>query len=293
MAATKEATLKSRTKQSKEKKKPGATRKKKPTKAERADRHICYERAVQCPEAEIDFVDATFLALTGRRAALLREDFCGTGNTTCEWVRRRATNRGIGVDIDGPTLDWGRQNHVAKLKPAERERVSLVEADVLTVATDAPDIVLAMNFSYWIFTERAKMREYFERVRDSLGDDGVFFLDCYGGYDAFRELKERTDHGDFTYVWDQEYYNPVTGAYKCNIHFEFPDGSKIKRAFSYEWRLWTLPEVREILAEAGFSRVTVYWQGWDDDEDEGDGVFVPVTEADADAGWICYITARR
>lgn len=271
----------------------GRAKARKATQAERADRHVCYETSVQCPEAEIDFVDATYLGLTGRRAEVLREDFCGTGNTTCEWVRRRAGNRGIGVDIDGPTLDWGREHHLAALTPDQRERVDLLEADVLTVKTETPDVVLAMNFSYWIFTERAKMRAYFERVREALSEDGVFFLDCYGGYDAFRELKERTDHGEFTYVWEQEYYNPVNGAYRCNIHFEFPDGSKLKKAFSYDWRLWTLPEVREILAEAGFSRVTVYWQGWDDDEDEGDGVFVPVTDADADAGWICYITARR
>ena len=78
----------------------------------------------------------------------------------------------------------------------------------------------------------------------------------------------------------------------CHIHFEFQDGSRLEKAFSYTWRLWTLPEIRELLEETGFRQVTVYWQGYDDDG-EPDGVFVPVGEGEADAGWICYLTAEK
>ena len=265
---------------------------KKPKRAETADKHSLYERAVQCVEAEIDFVDAKYRDLVGHDATLLREDFCGTGNTSCEWVRRRPENRALGLDIDQPTLDWGTAHHVASLTEEQQSRVELRNANVLEPQTERPDIVLAMNFSYWIFSKRADLRDYFTKVRASLNDDGIFCLDCFGGYEAARELKEKTDHGDFTYVWDQEYYNPVTADYRCHIHFEFKDGSKLKRAFSYEWRLWTLPEIREVLSEAGFTEVRVFWQGWDDDEEEGDGEFTEVTDADADAGWICYISAR-
>jgi hypothetical protein len=28
----------------------------------------------------------------------------------------------------------------------------------------------------------------------------------------------------------------------CHIHFDFEDGSRLERAFSYDWRLWSLPE---------------------------------------------------
>ena len=115
------------------------------------------------------------------------------------------------------------------------------------------DIVLAMNFSYWILHTRTGMRRYFEKVRDALVEDGVFFLDAYGGYDAFREMKETTGNDGFTYVWDQARYDPITGRQRCHIHFRFPDGSRIKDAFVYEWRLWTLPEIREILEGSGAS----------------------------------------
>ena len=258
-----------------------------------ADRHELYEAAVQCVESEIDFVDAEFKRLRRRQAHLLREDFCGTANTSCEWIRRRRNNRALAVDLDGAVLKWGREHHVARLAPSARERITLIESDVLAVKTAPVDIVLAMNFSYFLFKERARMRAYFKRVRASLVPDGVLFLDCFGGYEAFQVLKEHTDHDGFTYTWEHASYNPVNGDLVCHIHFSFPDGSKMKRAFTYEWRLWTLPEIREILAEAGFSRSTVYWQGWDEAEETGNGEFAPVEDADPDAGWICYIAAEK
>ena len=163
----------------------------------------------------------------------------------------------------------------------------------VTVKTRPVDILIAMNFSYFFFKERAKLRNYFKRARAALADDGVMFLDCFGGYDCFRELKEHTEYDDFTYTWEHAKYDPVTGDMTCYIHFSFPDGSKMPRAFTYEWRMWTLPEIREILAEAGFSRTTVYWQGWDEEEETGSGEFTAVETAEADAGWICYIAAEK
>ena len=69
-------------------------------------------------------------------------------------------------------------------------------------------------------------------------------------------------------------------------------GSKLKKAFTYHWRLWTLPELRDMLAEAGFSRVHVYWQGSDEDG-EPDGDFTVVETAENDPAWIAYIVSER
>jgi cyclopropane fatty-acyl-phospholipid synthase-like methyltransferase len=144
-----------------------------------------------------------------------------------------------------------------------------------------------------LFKDRDTLRRYFKRVRRSLVNDGVFFLDAYGGYDSYREIKERTRHKRFTYIWDQARYNPITGEMLARIHFSFPDGSKLKRAFSYEWRLWTLPEIREVLDEAGFSRVTVYWEGTDEETGEGNSEFTPAMVGTPDPGWICYLSAEK
>jgi SAM-dependent methyltransferase len=268
----------------------------KSTRAAIADRHQLYELSVQCAEAEIDFVDATFRRLRKRKARLLREDFCGTANVCCEWVRRGDKRRAIGVDLDPEVLGWGRANNLARLSRKQRERVTLLRENVLDVETEQPDIISAMNFSYWLLQDRALLKRYFTSVHKALADDGIFFLDAYGGYDSHKELTEEREIDDggegFTYTWEQAAFNPITHNLVCHIHFAFPDGSVMNNAFSYDWRLWTLPEVRELLEECCFRRVTVYWQGWDK-KGEPDGDFQPATSAEADAGWICYLTAEK
>lgn len=266
--------------------------KKKPKQADLADRHALYQEAVQDVEAEIDFVDETYQELRGRKAKLLREDFCGTANTACEWVRRRRNNRAIGVDLDREVLDWGREHNLKALSPAEQKRIELIEGDVLDTSAEPVDIVLAMNFSYFLFRRRDELREYFRSVKKNLKDDGLLIMDCYGGYDAPKELTEPRDCGKFTYIWDQAEFNPITNGMVCHIHFKFPDKSRLKRAFSYHWRLWSLPEITEILEEAGFSQSDVYWEGTDEETGEGDGIYEPATVGDADPGWICYIVAQ-
>jgi len=267
-----------------------------PSLADEADRYRCYELSVQCAEADVDFIDQNFRRLRGRDARLLREDFCGTASVCCEWVERRRTNRAVGVDIDPEVLDWARTHNLSALTAHATERVCLVQEDVLRVDGTSPDVVAALNFSYWLLKERRAIKRYFERVHRLLKDDGVFFLDAYGGYDSFRVItQERAvegDAGDFTYVWEQEKYDPITGRQVCHIHFAFPDGSRMDRAFSYDWRLWTLPEIRELLDEVGFGRVTCYWQGWDQ-EGNPDGIFTPTEEGEPDAGWIAYLTAEK
>ncbi len=247
---------------------------------------------MQCVESEIDFVDDTYRALRGRTARRLREDFSGTANTACEWVRRRRTNRAVAVDRDPEVLEWGRRHHVAELGRGAR-RIELIRGDVIRTRTEPVDITLAMNFSYWLFQERAGLRRYFRSVLRNLAPNGVFFLDAYGGYDACRVTCDRVRHDRFTYLWEQAEYDPISGRMLCHIHFRFPDGSAIRKAFSYEWRLWTLPELRELLHEAGFTTVQVYWQGWDEETGEADGNFEPVETGTPDATWIAYIAALK
>ncbi|HYN78767.1 MAG TPA: class I SAM-dependent methyltransferase [Lamprocystis sp. (in: g-proteobacteria)] len=261
-----------------------------------ADRHRLYECAVQNPQAEVSFVDRNFRRLRGRSAHWLREDFCGTAAVSCEWVRRRKTNHACGVDLDAGVLEWGRRHHLDALSPGQRARIRLLEQDVMTVSTRPLDLILALNFSYWLLRGRTALLAYFARVRAALAPDGVFFLDAYGGYDAYRVIIEgrRIDDpvlGPFLYQWEQAHYDPISGRLVCHIHFEFADGSRLDRAFTYDWRLWSLPEIRELLAEAGFSRVLVYWQGWDGDG-QPDGHFEPVQNGAPDAGWIAYLTAE-
>lgn len=262
-----------------------------PKQADLADRHQLYEQSVQEVEHEVEFIMDTYKAIRGRKPVLLREDFCGTANAACEWVRVNAKHQAIGVDLDADVLDYGRKKHVAALSLRAQSRVQLINGNVLTEKTEPADVLAAFNFSYFTFKTRDRLREYFAAARRAIKDDGLFFLDIYGGSEAYQEMEEETEHDCFTYVWDQARYDPITADYQCHIHFRFPDGSEIARAFSYDWRLWSVPEVREILAEAGFRSSTVYWEGTDED-DEGDGVFTPAETGEADEAFVSYIVAQ-
>ncbi|MDX2115209.1 MAG: class I SAM-dependent methyltransferase [Planctomycetota bacterium] len=260
-----------------------------------SDRHLLYQAAVQASDAEIDFITHRFKQLRKRPARLLREDFCGTALSACEFVRRHKDNHAVGLDLHQPTLDWGLRHNVAKLPDDARARISLLNRNVLspTDADRAFDIVEAMNFSYWIFTTRPRMLDYFRTVRASLKPDGVFFLDFWGGYESMREQRERRRISrGVTYIWDQHHYDPISGIMTCYIHFEFKRGPAWNRAFTYVWRLWTLPEIRELLAEAGFKNVTVYWEG-ENEHGNGTGYFHPRKKGVADASFICYLSAEK
>ena len=136
--------------------------------ASKANIHVLYEQSVQCVESEIDFVDETFKKLRGRKAKLLREDFCGTANTSCEWIRRRNTNKAIAVDLNEEVLAWGREHKIGKLTDAQAKRITLINENVMTVDTGKVDTALAMNFSYWIFEDRPTMIKYFKVIYNTL-----------------------------------------------------------------------------------------------------------------------------
>jgi hypothetical protein len=270
-------------------------RRKKPVlTAATADRHRLYELAVQSPESEVDFVSRTFRRLSGRPARRVREDFCGSAAFACGWVRAHKQNSALGLDLHRATLAWGQKHNVSKLPEEARARIRLLRRDVLNPGrgTGGMDAVLAMNFSYWVFKDRARMRTYFGAVHASLARDGVFILDHYGGYEAQRMQQERRRCAGFTYVWDQAHFDPISFDYRCHIHFDFKRGPMMKRAFTYDWRLWTLPELRELLAEAGFRRSTVYWEG-DNGRGGGNGVFRPRKVGESCATFIAYIVAEK
>lgn len=265
----------------------------KPRMADLVDPHDLYQRSVQGVEFELDFVQDTFRALRGRKPRVIREDFCGTALSACEWVRRSRHNRAIGVDIDPEVLGWGYENNVAPLTQAQKQRIELLPEDVLTVDAGEFDVVQAFNFSYWFFQERATMRRYFETIHAALAADGVLFLDAFGGYEAHRCQREKTEHDGFTYIWEQAAYNPLSAEMICQIHFRFPDGSRLNRAFSYCWRLWGAKELRELLAEAGFNRTRLYVQAFDEETDEPIDRFDETEEIPDYASWIAYLVAEK
>ena len=265
----------------------------KPTRAARADRYDLYQRSVQEPECEIVFFDRVYRARNGRLPRVLREDFCGTFAVSCEWARKRG-RVATAVDLDPEPLAWGRAHNLARLPAAAQRRVRILQTDVRSVDRRKADVLAAQNFSFWAFKTRPALREYFEFARANLARGGMMVLDAMGGSDCLRERRSdvRAMRG-FTYVWETERFDPISGRVVQNIHFRFPDGSRMDRAFTYDWRFWTVPEIREVLGEAGFARSTVYWEGVERRTGGGDGNWQPAEEGTADPSWVCYLVADR
>ncbi|MBL9147986.1 MAG: class I SAM-dependent methyltransferase [Phycisphaerae bacterium] len=258
-----------------------------------SDRHELYELAVQNVDFECSFIDRVMKTHRSRLPRTLREDFCGTFAASVGWVQHRKTNTAIAVDLDPSVLAWGRGHNLTKLNAEQAKRLDIRNADVLKVKTPAMDVVAAWNFSYFLFKSRAALMAYFRKVHADLVSDGLFILDAYGGSEAFTEVEEERNLDGFTYIWDQNKYNPITNEVLNYIHFRFPDGTEMRKAFTYDWRLWTLPEIQEALLEVGFKKVTVYWEGTDQKTGEGNGVFRPTRTGEACAGWIAYLVAEK
>jgi hypothetical protein len=71
----------------------------------------------------------------------------------------------------------------------------------------------------------------------------------------------------------------------------------LHRAFTYDWRLWTLPELRELMLAAGFKEVKFYFERVDGDEDDefltGTGEFIEHDEIDNQEAFLAYVLALK
>lgn len=262
------------------------------TQAERADPYALYEASVQSPELEIEMLASIFARRRGRRARLLREDFAGTSALSAAWARSAPDRRAIAVDHDPGVLAYGYLHHVLPLGPGAGDRIELRPGDVREVRRDRADVICAYNFSYWTFKTRRELLGYFRAAREGLAEDGMFFLDLFGGSTAMQTSLEVRELEGFEYVWEQASFCPLTHDLLAHIHFRFPDGSRLLRAFTYDWRLWTLVELTELLEDAGFSSSDVYWE---DRDREGTklGRFRRRTRVDNEPGWNAYLIAER
>ena len=257
--------------------------------ARTADKHVLYQESVQSPEEDVRFFSRRYKSLTGEPLRRFREDFCGTAKLSCEFVKLHSENTALGVDLDGPTLRWARANYLSELTDDQRERVTLVRKNVLHVSRPRVQLIAALNFSYWVFKTRQDLLAYMKNARKSLVKGGVFLADVYGGPESQTVQEEETRLNGFTYVWDQDRFDPVSNRILCKIHYKFPDGTRMRNAFVYDWRLWSLPELQELMKAAGFQDVHILWESTDTDTDEGNGNFRRVVKGHADPAWIAYV----
>lgn len=255
------------------------------------DKYALYMRAVQSPDADAEFLRDTYKELKGKKAKVLREDFCGCFALSSEWVKLSSANQAWSVDLDPEPIDYGRHQLMPKLKSQQQKRIHLVEGDVLEIELPEAEIAVAVNFSYFIFKTREKMKKYFKQVYKSLKNDGVFFVDVFGGGACQDEVVDTHRFKGFSYMWDQTGFDPVSNEALFHIHFKIGK-KKFEKVFSYDWRLWSIPELRELMQEVGFRKTHVYWEGTNRKGD-GNGVFTRTEKGEPCDSWIAYIAAEK
>eukprot|EP00879_Flechtneria_rotunda_P031502 GHRR01034421.1.p3 GENE.GHRR01034421.1~~GHRR01034421.1.p3 ORF type:complete len:107 (+),score=18.50 GHRR01034421.1:1291-1611(+) len=71
-------------------------------------------------------------------------------------------------------------------------------------------------------------------------------------------IKCRNFRTGLSYTFEQEWYNPLTRSVRCHVSLQDPSTKRVlKRAFTYNWRLWCLADVVELLREARVNKVHV------------------------------------
>ncbi len=260
--------------------------------ARTADKFDLYLRTVQAPSTDARLMSRWFQKVTGRAARTFREDFCGTANLSCEFVRLGPKNRAFAVDIDPAPLQWCILHNWPLLTKSQRKRLKLKRADVFKTRLPKVDLIAAFNFSYWIFKKRNVLLSYFRKAKKDLVRGGVLMMDVMGGPMNQAITKTEFNLSEFTYVWEVAGFNPINHNILFKIHFKFKDGSQIPDAFQYDCRMWTLPELQDLLAEAGFRHVQVLWENTNPRTQDGTGVFRIKSQALQDEAWLAYVVAQ-
>jgi len=265
-----------------------------------SNKYFFYELAVQSPHIQVEHFQKVYRDLhEGRFARHFREDFCGTFRLSHAWVSRNLRNTALGLDLDPEPIAYGKRNHYRKLSREQKNRLEILRQDVRTVTRYKADFIAACNFSFCIFKKREDLVTYFRAAHRSLRPGGLLFTEVAGGPGMINPIRERktvrlsdqVKGPKFAYVWHQRSFDPINNNGKYAIHFELPTGQKLKNAFTYDWRLWNIPEIRDAMMDAGFDQTQVYWESTH--KGEGTGEFVRTEKGGNDYSWIAYVVGMK
>lgn len=256
------------------------------------DKYFYYRNSVQSPEADVEFFVKAYKSISKQSPISFREDFCGCFNICTAWIKHNKKHKAIGVDISSEPLNYGKKQHFPNLKDEEIKRLQVIQSTILDPKLPSADIISASNFSYYTLKERKQLLNYFKMARSKLKPKGIFFIDAFGGSDCLGPIEENTKQKGFTYYWDQEGFDPINNHAIFHIHFKVGKERKRKKVFSYDWRLWTLPEIRDILRDAGFSKTYVYWEG-SDSKGNGNGEYKKAKVGEACDSWVAYLISVK
>lgn len=221
---------------------------------------------MQDPKRDVKLLTKFFKDANNGKAPLhVKEDFCGTFYFSAEWILSHPERTALAVDNDWEPLSEGFKRYYNEMSTSQKERLKVVQGDVCNKVKHTFDICFASNFSYNCLKERNVLKKYFAAAYKNLSKNGILVLDHFGGSDTMVPNMSRTrtviGGTPWYYDWELKSYNPSTAHALYQIHFS---RSKTKRefpkTFSYEWRMWSLSELTDIMKEVGFKKVQYYWE---------------------------------
>jgi SAM-dependent methyltransferase len=251
------------------------------------DKHDLYELCVQSPKDLVPLLRAVH----GSEPMTLGEDFSGTAALSHLWVERDEA-KAIAVDFDEEALH----------KRGEHERISKHQCDVHEIREPC-DVLFVGNFSIGYLHTRDELVEYLTHVKSRLTPGGVFICDTYGGDTAYTLGGVHRAHpmpgGKLCrYTWEQHEADPTTGMVTNLIHFRVERAGviefELEDAFVYEWRLWSIPELRDAMSDAGFDQTQVYTKLADALDGDGNAYVLPVEDGqeELEESFIVLVAAR-
>lgn len=261
------------------------------------DKHLLYLMSVQDPIGDVERISNIYRSIFSNDALVLREDFSGTFALSCCWVQSNPKREALAIDIDEEAINYGIMNYQENLEEAEKTRVAPIVGNSIA-KTSKVDIVATFNFSYCLLHKRADLLKYLKCVYESLSEEGILILDIFGGSDSEipevqeREVSSEGEMGSFLFEFERKDFNPISRIANYSIHFKFDDGVEFNDAFTYEFRMWSITEIRDLLEEAGFSCSKVFWEDFDDDG-LGNGEYYETEVEENSINWSAYIVGVK
>lgn len=252
------------------------------------DKHDLYELCVQSPKDLVPLLRA----IHGDDPGVLGEDFAGTAALSHLWVERDGCSA-IAVDFDEETL----------VRRGTHEHITKYLGDVREVNASC-DLLFVGNFSIGYLHTRAELVGYLRHARTRLeAGKGVFVCDTYGGESAYTLGGVHRAHpmpgGKLCrYTWEQHRADPTTGMVTNLIHFRVERAGiiefELEDAFVYKWRLWSITELRDAMADAGFSQTQVYAKLADAIDADGNAYVLPISdgEEELEESYIVLVAGR-
>jgi hypothetical protein len=246
-----------------------------------------YQKSVQNVKKEVEFFKKVFRLIYNKMPTTFREDFCSTALLSCEWVKGNVLNSAVGIDFDQETLDWGMQNNINNLTTGS-DRIKLIKQDVLEQFDPSQkfEIICSLNYSHFLLPTRKQILKYFQNVVLNLESKSVFILDFYGGSHIFSDHKYQHNKSSDFYEFSGKQMNILNNQSKCSLNYKIKK-NKYKPMFSFNFRIYSIIELREALEEAGFNEFKLYIKEMNDDDEDDyaeyeevdiDGEYYPESE---------------